>query len=102
MVRDWEVSPVELAAAFLGRIEKLEPTLHAFIELQPELTLREARQRERELDAGGKLGIFHGVPIAVKDMNLAAGWHTRFGSRAFQNLFSPRDDRSVERMRAAG
>ena len=50
LMRDGELSPVELTRAFLQRIEELDPKLQAYITVLPESAMREARRAEA-LDA---------------------------------------------------
>ena len=62
-----EVSAVELARAFLDRIERLDGTLHAFITVDPERTLAQARAADERI-ARGRVAPLTGIPIAHKDL----------------------------------
>jgi amidase len=100
-LRRREVSSVELVADCLARIERLDPTLHAFVEVFERRALAAARRADLAL-AAGDAPRFTGVPIGIKDVNFVRGAFTRAGSRAFRWMFSPVDDRTVARLRAAG
>ena len=97
-----EVSPVELVEASLERIEAHEPTLHAYVRVEPESAVSAARDAEREIRGGRYLGPLHGIPVAVKDNFAVAGWPTTNGSRLMADHVTDFDAAIVERLRAAG
>ncbi len=101
MIGAREVSPVEVATAYLERIEGLNPQLNAFISLHPEAALAAAREAEAEIAAGGYRGPLHGVPLAVKDLFQVAGWERTCGSAFFRDR-PEHDSASVARLKAAG
>jgi aspartyl-tRNA(Asn)/glutamyl-tRNA(Gln) amidotransferase subunit A len=72
LLRTRKVSPVELTTASLARIDRLNPTLNAFITVMHEQALADARAAEREV-ARGRRGPLHGIPIALKDLFDTAG-----------------------------
>src|SRR3954453_1142619 len=78
--RTW--SPVEVVQASLDRIEGSEPALHAWVLVDPEQALRAAAHAEQELSNGTDRGPLHGIPIGIKDIFHVAGWPTRCGSAA--------------------
>ena len=77
-----EVSPVDVLEACLARIEARDPVLNAFCLLDPEQARGEARASEQRWRAGAPAGKLDGVPVAIKDVFLTAGWPTVRGSRA--------------------
>jgi aspartyl-tRNA(Asn)/glutamyl-tRNA(Gln) amidotransferase subunit A len=93
---------VELCQALLSRCERLEPTLNAFITLDAERILAEARVAERELSTGPPRGPLHGVPIAVKDLCWTRGERTTAGSKVLADFVPDEDATVVARLRAAG
>ncbi len=78
--RSW--SPVEVVQAALERIEASEPALHAWVRVDPEQALSAAARAEHELMNGIDRGPLHGIPIGIKDIFDVAGWPTRCGSAA--------------------
>src|SRR5690606_25113007 len=96
------LSPVEVMDTFLARIDRLEPELHAFVTVDAEGALGQARRAEEAIRAGASLGPLHGVPVAVKDNLWAAGMPTTSGSALFADDVPPADSITVERIRAAG
>ncbi len=93
---------LELTDAYLARIARLDPLLHAVIETNPDA--RDiAGRRDAERRAGWIRGPLHGIPILIKD-NIATndGMETTAGSRALVGSRVPRDARLVRRLRGAG
>jgi amidase len=102
-IRARDVSSEDVLEACLERIDEVDGTVTAFVHVLRDRARAEARAADAKLRGrGAKLGPFHGVPIAVKDLNLAKGSFCRFGSRAFERLFVPFDDPVVARLRKAG
>lgn len=93
-----ELSSSELVELYLGRIDRLEPELNAFVTLRPEEALAEARAAD---SAPGKAP-FHGVPIAVKDLTATKGIRTTYSSRAYAEHVPDFDTAVVRRLRDAG
>jgi len=75
-----KLSPVEATRAVLDQISRREPELNAFVLLDPEAALRDARASEARWHASKPAGLLDGVPVSVKDLLLARGWPTRCGS----------------------
>lgn len=98
LIRNREVSPVEVVQAALDRIDRLDPDLRAFVTVDYEGALAAAREAERSEPAGP----LHGVPVAVKDLSLTRGLRTTFGSLLHRDFVPDQDSVSVERLRAAG
>jgi aspartyl-tRNA(Asn)/glutamyl-tRNA(Gln) amidotransferase subunit A len=96
-----KVSAVELATLFLDRIEKLNPALNAFIALDRDKTLTQARGTDAALAAGAG-STLTGIPLAHKDIFCTNGWRTSCGSKMLANFVSPYDAHVVEKLAAAG
>lgn len=95
-------SALELTTAALGRIERLNPTLHAFITVTAEQALQQARQADAELAAGKDRGPLHGIPVAVKDLFHTRGVVTTGGSPIYRDFVPQQDAFAVTRLAAAG
>ena len=95
------ISSEELATQYLDRIEALNPLLNAFISVDREQTLLEARAADAAR-ARGAVGPLTGVPIAHKDIFCQQGWKTSCGSRMLDNFIAPYDAHVVEQCRKAG
>ena len=96
-----KISSVELAGLFLDRIARLNPALNAFISVDSEKTLAQARQSDARI-AAGESGPLEGIPLAHKDIFCTEGWLTTCGSKMLANFVSPYDAHVVSRMKAAG
>ena len=102
LLRQREISAVDLAKTILERIEALEPRLNAYITVTPDLALAQAAQADEEIAAGTYKGPLHGVPVAVKDLLATKGIATTFASRAYLDHVTDYDAAVVERLAAAG
>jgi amidase len=103
-VRRREVSPVELAEVYLGRIDKLDGELNAFCFRDDDRVLAWARDAESAASraADGELPPFHGVPLPIKDLNRVEGWPTTYGSRGASTAPNTSTDFVVQRFMEAG
>src|ERR1700731_2101451 len=95
------ISSVELTRHFLGRIERLNPALNAFITLTAEQALKEAAAADARLKGGGRRPPL-GIPLIHKDIFCTDGVRTSCGSRMLDNFVAPYDATVVARLKAAG
>ncbi|MDX1405102.1 MAG: amidase [Woeseiaceae bacterium] len=96
------LTSVALTRAYLDRIERLEPTINAFITVTAATAMAEAEMRDAERTAGNLRGPLHGIPIALKDNIDTAGVLTSAASAIYANRVPPTDAECVSRLRAAG
>ena len=101
-IRSREISPVELVDALLGRIERSQPTLKAFVTVDYEGARAAARAAEAAITDGADLGPLHGVPFAAKDIYDAAGLPTTAGYGPLADAVAQTDSFTVARLKAAG
>jgi aspartyl-tRNA(Asn)/glutamyl-tRNA(Gln) amidotransferase subunit A len=94
--------PVELAQAYLDRLESLGPRFGAVISITRERALAEAKQAATELKAGKDRGPLHGIPYGVKDLLAARGTKTTWGAAPFRDQVIDEDSTVVARLRDAG
>ena len=102
LVREKKISPVELAHAHLAKIERLNPKLNAFVHVDAERVLREARDAEAAVMSGTVLGPLHGVPISIKSSIEVAGFRCEAGTRLRAGVVATQDAPLVARLRKAG
>jgi len=102
LLRDRQVSPVEVTQAYLERIDALDETLNAYITVMREQALADARRCEEEILRGDYRGALHGVPVALKDLYDTAGVRTTAASKIYAGRVPDEDATSVARLRAAG
>jgi len=101
-IRQKKLSPVELVEAHLARIEKLNPKLNAFVQLDVKGARREARAAEESVTRGEKLGPLHGIPISIKSSVEITGMKCEAGSKLRAGFVAPKDAPLVSRLRKAG
>ncbi len=101
--RTGEASPVEVARASLDRVRVVEPAVNAFVWVDEEGALAQARASEARWRAGEQLGALDGVPVTVKDLLPYAGHPTRKGSRHTDPTALPTEEApTVMRLREQG
>ncbi len=94
-----EVSAVDVARECLRRVAASD--LNAFIDVQPERTLEQARAADERLARGERAPLL-GIPLAHKDLFVTRGWRTTAASKMLEHYVSPFDATVVERLAAAG
>ncbi|MFQ6029048.1 MAG: amidase [Dehalococcoidia bacterium] len=97
-----QLSPVALAESLLGRIDALEPSLKAWVYLDRESVLEEARAREQLVGTRAPLGPLHGVPIGLKDIYYTAGIPTTACSKVYADFVPEYDATTVTLLKQAG
>ncbi|WP_292658090.1 amidase family protein, partial [Mesorhizobium sp.] len=102
-IRERELSVREVVAAFLDRIEAVNPLVNAIVSLRDRADiLREADAADASLSRAEAAGPLFGMPIAIKDLASTTGLRTSFGSPIFADFVPQEDDFFVERIRNAG
>ena len=101
-VRDGEVTSVELALGLLERVERLDPALRAWVTVDREDALSEARRRDEERDAGNVRGALHGVPVGLKDIFFTEGMRTTGCSPIYADFTPSYDATCVAMLKEAG
>src|SRR5665647_2381829 len=96
-----KLSSVELTQSCLDRVARLNPGLNAFVTVDAERSLAQARAADA-LIAAGRAQPLTGIPLAHKDIFCAQGWRTSCGSKMLANFVSPYDAHVVEQLNAAG
>ncbi len=100
-LRTGKISSVELTQLYLDRIAALNPAHNAYITIQPEVSLAQAREADIRI-AAGKADVLTGIPIAQKDIFCAKGWRTTCGSKMLENFISPYDAHVIGQFNNAG
>jgi amidase len=101
-IREKRFSVVEVVEAHLGRVAEMQPKLNAFVHLDAEGALKQARMAEAAVTRGGRVGPLHGVPVTIKSCIDVAGWPTPAGSLLRKDYVPRVDAPLVARLRAAG
>lgn len=105
LVRQGEVSPLELVKLYLERIERLDSHLGSYFTVAGEQALSEAKAKTEQLATlqdKSQLPPFFGVPIAIKDLNSVAGMRLTYGTPVLKDKIATYDDGVVMRIKQAG
>jgi len=102
-IRTRQVSCAEVMGAYLDQIERHNPAANAIVALQDRGDLlRQAAEKDADLARGGPVGLLHGFPLAVKDLQPVRGIRFTQGSPIFQDTVAAIDSLPVQRLRDAG
>jgi len=96
------ISPVELLEAYIARIEALNPGINAVTATCFERARAEAKAAEAAVMRGDRLGLLHGLPTGVKDLEDTAGLLSTYGSPLYRDHVPEQDGAMVARVRAQG
>lgn len=97
-----KLSPVELIASCLARIAVTNPLCNAIVAMDEKLANQQAKTAEDQVIRGETLGLLHGLPTAIKDLNPVAGLRSTWGSLIYKDHIPESDDAMVANVRAAG
>ena len=101
-LRSRDISAVDLANAYLDRIDARNDHLGAYVTVTRDAALAQAERADRALAAGEDRGPLHGVPVAVKDIIDVTGVRTTAGSRVLADNVAASDSTITERLESAG
>ena len=102
LIKAREVSPVEVVAAYLERIDRLNPKLNAFITVCHDQAMEASRQAESDLMRGHVGGALFGVPVAVKDQIQTRGIRTTLGSPVYLDSVPTEDAAVIAKLKQSG
>jgi aspartyl-tRNA(Asn)/glutamyl-tRNA(Gln) amidotransferase subunit A len=100
-LRARKISSVELTQQFLERIRRLNPAVNAFITVDEERSLKQARAADQLLAAGTPHSLT-GIPLAHKDIFCTKGWPTTCASRMLGGFVAPYDAHVIEQLESHG
>ena len=100
-IRTGLLSPGDYAGALLDRIDAHDPDLQAWVTIDREAVVSDARQREQDLEMAGS-NIMHGVPVGLKDIFYTAGMKTTACSRIYADFVPDYDATCVTKLKEAG
>ncbi len=101
-IRDGSLAPLAAIKQCLDHIDALEPRLHAWVEVDSNGALQQARELAATRQRGETLGTLAGVPVGIKDIIDVAGLPTRAGAPSFAHYQPETDATVVARLRQAG
>ena len=101
MLAEKEVSSVEMTQTFLDRIRQHNPQINAYITLDEDKTLAQAKAADAVIAAGQATDLT-GIPFAQKDIFCVKGWKTTCGSKMLENFIAPYDAHVISQFDAVG
>jgi Asp-tRNA(Asn)/Glu-tRNA(Gln) amidotransferase A subunit family amidase len=101
-IREGRISSAELVADCLARIDEVEPQVQAWVHLDREHALAQAKALDDARAHGRATGPLHGVPVGIKDIFDTSDYPTEFGSPIWAGRTPRRDAAAVAMLRAAG
>ncbi len=104
LIRNRNISPLELVQLYLERIQRLDTQLGSYFTVMAESALAEAQAKTEILAKGdtSQLPLLFGIPIAIKDLTSVAGVRCTYGTPALMNNQATYDDGVVTRIKQAG
>lgn len=102
LIRSRQLTCVDAARLFLGRLKRYDSVLHAVVTFTEERALTQARMLDRELDEGSWRGLLHGVPYGAKDLLAVKGYPTTWGATPYRTQEIDADATVVQKLDAAG
>lgn len=97
-----ETTPVELLQSYLDRIDQHEEKIGAFVELDREAALAEAKAATERIASGNALSEYDGIPIGIKDNIVIKGRASSCASKILEGFVSPYTATAIERLQAKG
>ena len=102
LIGNKQLSPLELTKSCIDQVERYNPSINAVVAINHEDVLKEAKKAEDEVMAGKELGLLHGLPVGIKDLNPVKDLRSTSGSKLFENRIPDYDDSVVADIRAEG
>lgn len=102
LIRNGELSPVDVVDATLARVEEREDEINAFVTVTGKRAREAAKEAERAVENGEELGPLHGVPIGVKDLQAVAGVRWTSGAAPLSERVADETELVVQRLFEAG
>jgi len=102
LVKNGEVSVVEVTESALARLDQVNPAINAVVTEMPEAALSEAKRLDKAFASGDKNGVLRGVPVTVKVNVDQAGYATTNGLQLQRDLIATEDSPVVANLRKAG
>lgn len=102
LIKNRQITSLELTDFFLARLKKYDPQLHCVITLTETTARTQARQADAEIAAGNYKGILHGIPYGAKDLLATKAHKTTWGAKPYQDQVIDEDAVVIQKLEAAG
>ena len=101
-IKTQELASSEITEMLIERIEKLNPIINAYCTPSFDLAREAAKNADKLIKSGDKVGQLNGIPVSIKDLTETKGIRTTFGSKIFENYTPIRDEPVAKRIRNSG
>jgi len=101
-IKNGQLTPNELLESFLNRIEKIEPLIDAWVNLDKKTAITTAEELTKELSVGKIRSSLHGIPVGIKDIYFTKGLQTTMGSPLYKDFIPDADAVIVSKLKEAG
>lgn len=102
LIGNKKLSPVELLESCLKRINAVNPALNAIVAMDEKGAKQAAKAAEKAVMRGESLGLLHGLPIGIKDLQATGGLKTTWGSLIYKDHVPEQDEPTVANLRDQG
>ena len=102
LIGNKKLSPVELLESCLERIKAVNPALNAIVAMDEKGAKQAAKAAEKAVLRGENLGLLHGLPIGIKDLQATGGLKTTWGSLIYKDHVPEQDEPTVANLRDQG
>ena len=102
LIGNKQLSPVELTKSCIEQIDKLNADVNAVVAIDNTDVLKQAKKAEDDVMSGSELGLLHGLPVGIKDLNIVKNLRSTSGSKIYENRIPESDDTVVEDIRNEG
>jgi len=102
LIRNGDLTSVELTQIYLDRLRKYGDTLHCVVTITENLALEQAERADREIAQGNYRGPLHGIPYGVKDLLAVEGYKTTWGAMPYREQIIDQTATVVKKLEEAG
>lgn len=102
LIGNKKLSPVELLESCIQRIDQTNPAVNAMVAMDVDAARVAATRAEQAVMQGEPLGLLHGLPLGIKDLEATAGLRTTWGSEIYRDHVPEADDDTVANLRDEG
>jgi amidase len=102
LIGNKQLSPVELLESCIRRVEQTNPAVNSMVAMDADVARAAAANAEQAVMQGEPLGLLHGLPLGIKDLEATAGLRTTWGSEIYKDHVPDQDDDSVANLRDEG
>ena len=97
-----KLSSTELVKSCIEQYEKHNPNINAIVAIDQKDVLKQAKKCDEKVSKGETLGLLHGLPVGIKDLQMVKNLRSTYGSLLFKNYIPKHDDNIVKNIREEG